>query len=121
MGLDMYFNARNPDVPETDITQELHYWRKHNALHGWFCDEAIRQGLVTSPEEFNTVSVTLTPELLDRLEEAINKGELKPTNGFFFGSTDYNPVENRSDDLKALAKARLALKKGKEPYYTSWW
>ena len=37
MGLDMYIR--------TDKQDELHYWRKHNALHNWFLHEAMKQEL----------------------------------------------------------------------------
>lgn len=113
MGLDMYFMAVQP--------KEIAYWRKHNALHHWFEEEAKRLGLIEDAADFNLVHVPLTTELLDRLETDIRNGALVPTEGFFFGGTNYDPKEDMEEDLKAIATAREHLAKNQEVYYTSWW
>lgn len=116
MGLDMYFNAR-PKAP----TEEIAYWRKHNALHHWFEQYAIARKLVKSPNDFNCVDVPLTLELLDRLEADVREGKLEPVEGFCFGFTGYDPKEYMEDDLAAIAKARERLEAGDDVVYTSWW
>lgn len=116
MGLDMYFRAR-PKQP----TEEIAYWRKHNALHHWFEQYAIAQKLVESPDDFNCVDVPLISELLDQLEADVREGKLEPTKGLFFGATEYDPKEYMEDDLAAIAKARERLAEGDDVVYTSWW
>jgi hypothetical protein len=123
MGLDMYLavtTGRTDDKGRKELEQ-LHYWRKHNAMHHWFEQLAISRGLVNSVEDFNCVKVPLSREDLDRLECDIISGKLEPEAGFFFGPTDYDPKEDMGSDLLAVAKARQALAAGKEVFYDSWW
>lgn len=115
MGLDMYLVAREKD-------EQLHYWRKHNALHDWMAKEAIRQKIVETEADFNCVHLLLSEETLNRLEAAVKSKSLSPTDGFFFGVTDYDPFEEYGkEDLAAIQKARDAIAEGKDVYYTSWW
>ena len=115
MGLDHWFEE------EVQERREIHRWRKHNALHGWFENLAIEMGLVKDEMEFNCVQVDLTPQILDKLEHAVRNHELGPVDGFSFGDTDYDPTEHEQDDLDAIAKAREVLVKGGKCYYNSWW
>lgn len=117
MGLDMWFMSR----PKQPKAEEVHYWRKHNALHHWFEEYARDNGLVDPSDDFNCVEVQLTTELLDKLEQDIRKGNLEPIGGFFFGVTDYDPKEYMEDDLAAITKARQGIANGDEVFYTSWW
>ena len=98
----------------------LAYHRKFNALEGFMAQEAINQGIVDYPVDFNCVELPITPEILDRLRKTIDSGNLTPTEGFFFG-----PLEVREEDLKYLEKvikrAESHLKKGNAVVYTSWW
>lgn len=114
MGLDMYLMAREKPV-------QLSYWRKHNALHHWFEKKAIELKIVEEPMEFNCVNLELTEEILDELEQDLRNLNLTPVEGFFFGTTEYDPAEYLKEDLAAVNKAREALKDGKTVYYTSWW
>jgi hypothetical protein len=113
MGLDMYLRART--------SEELAYWRKHNALQHWMEQAAIDLGIVKTPDEFNCIDLPLTPELLDRLEADIKEHKLEPISGFFFGATDYDPAEYEAEDLNAIKLAREAIAEGKQVIYTSWW
>ena len=113
MGLDMYIR--------TDKQDELHYWRKHNALHNWFLHEAMKQELVENHNEFNMIGVSIDQDMLDRLVKDIKEGNLIPTEGFFFGSNNYDPREYEKDDLEACTKIQEAILKDEHPYYTSWW
>jgi hypothetical protein len=113
MGLDMWFE----EIKRT----EIHYWRKHNALHNWFAKKAIAMGLVETEADFNVVPVPLTLELLAELEADIRNGNLEPTEGFFFGGTDYDPKEDMEDDLKAIRIAREIVESGGSVQYNSWW
>lgn len=117
MGLDMWFMAR----PKEPKAEEVSYWRKHNALHHWFEEYAIRHGIVENAGDFNCVEVPLTLDLLYELEYDIREGNLEPTEGFFFGGTDYDPKEEMERDLAEIAKARKRIEEGDEVFYTSWW
>ena len=117
MGLDMYiFSQTSEREPE-----EIAYWRKHNALHHWFCNKAIAQELVDSPSDFNGIHVPIDEELLEELVKDIKEEKLTPTEGFFFGITEYDPSDYKEDDLQQLEEVASALKSGKKVYYDSWW
>jgi hypothetical protein len=98
--------------------KELHYWRKHNRLQGWFEQEYRRQG--GENEAFNCVEVNVTTDVLDRLEEDIKNNKLPQTSGFFFGQDSYE-YDTSEEDLHAIKVAREELAKGREVYYWSWW
>ena len=119
MGLDQYWFAKKPEIEEKDA-EEIAYHRKFNALEGFMAQEAVNLGIVDDPSEFNCVDLPITPEILDRLQEAIDSGSLTPTEGFFFG-----PLEVREEDLKYLEEviknAKSYLKEGDTVVYTSWW
>ena len=119
MGLDMYANRRAPRVSE-----ELHYWRKHNRLHGWM--EQLWRYKTGKEEVFNCEEVIL--ELIDitNLEKAILNKELPESEGFFFGNDSYSwdeedIQEQKEDDLKFIKEAKQAIMEGDEVVYSSWW
>mgnify|MGYP003348868990 CR=1 FL=1 len=123
MGLDMYALSTkaklNKEVDFDTInldTEDIHYWRKHPNLHGWM------QGLYESKggtsDSFNGDCVVLTESDLDSLEYDINRRNLPQTQGFFFGNSDGEEIQ---DDLEFVSKAREAINEGKTVYYTSWW
>ena len=118
MGLDMYLNKKtyvqnwkhNPSeehhqievkrggVIRTDIkpsrityiVEQVGYWRKFNALHGWFVDNCGR-GVDECQEIY--VEEEKLEELLETLKEVssdFTKSSelLPPTQGFFFGSDE---------------------------------
>lgn len=119
MGLDQYWFVKKPEIEEKDA-EEIAYHRKFNALEGFMALEAINLGIVDDPSEFNCVDLPITPEILYRLQEAIDNGSLTPTGGFFFG-----PLEVREEDLEYLKKViknvESYLKEGNTVVYTSWW
>ena len=68
---------------------------------------------------FNGQPIRLNLTDIEQLETAINRGELPPTTGFFFGdnSDDYY----KQQDLKFIEMARKAINEGYEVYYNSSW
>jgi len=68
---------------------------------------------------FNKQPLRLNLADLDQLEEAINRGELPPTSGFFFGEDA--DADYKDHDLLFVNLARELIKKGAEIYYDSWW
>ena len=132
MGLDMnaYCIANEAFASDVEFIQgagrkfcheELMYWRKNNALHGWMEKLYIAKG---GKEEFNCVPVRLTKEDILQLIADIKQGKLKPTSGFFFGSLEYNEQQVDEDLLfceKALKFYEDEGNKGFSLYYSSWW
>ena len=126
MGLDMYAFAVNADsvgdatvdVALGDGADQISYWRKFNALHGWM-EDLYRQkrGL---RHDFNCTTLRLDLSDLDRLEMDTGNNNLIPRNGFFFGAQEIYP-----EDLESVATfvkvARQAIADGKAVFYDSWW
>ena len=121
MGLDQHACVTNEAITEdTDFDvrsySELHYWRKHPNLEGWFRDLYYAKG--GRKDEFNCAHVRVTERDLGDLEEAVRTDNLPETSGFFFGVSDGSEKE---DDLKFIRKAREAIHAGGTVFYSSWW
>lgn len=116
MGLDMYLNAEvylseyendhnalmnaikqnaikglNDYMPEKIIYQ-LAYWRKANAIHGWFVKN-VQQGVDDCGRYY--VDIDTLEKLRDACDAALKDKEkgkelLPATQGFFFGEYDYS-------------------------------
>lgn len=132
MGLDMYAYSVPADepirVPSTDPdygfernpeSEEIMYWRKNNALHGWMARLA-EDRLGLNAGDFNCEYLQLTGEDLKNLAADIKAGNLKPTEGFFFGALTYTEEEQKQD-LAFANEALSLIKSGKDIYYYSWW
>jgi hypothetical protein len=111
------------------------YWRKFNALHNYFV-ENIQEGnddckeYYIEQEDLEKI-ITLCKEDIEYLNTLeikdniyidvdIDKLNLKPIGGFFFGSTDIDNYyyENLEDTIKQLTEA---LKEKGDFYYESSW
>jgi len=126
MGLDMYAFSVDVEVARGGVTdvalgdnaEQISYWRKFNALHGWMEDLYRQKG--GSKASFNCTTVRLTANDLDRLEMDTGNNKLVPVNGFFFGVQEID-----SEDLESVTTfvkvARQALADGKAVFYDSWW
>lgn len=131
MGLDMYligekYHWTNWEKPEEQrmedgkkvktVEVELGYWRKHPNLHGFIVNEFAKG-------EDNCERIGFSEEDLLKLREAVEKQNLPPTQGFFFGSSDGSETE---EDLKILDEA-IAWAKTEEKgvwrtvYYKASW
>jgi len=90
MGLDMMLYRKRLSDPDNE--KEIMYWRKANAIHEWFV-----QNVQNGMDECNPHEVTQNQILELRnlcqevLEDYTVAEELLPTTqGFFFGSTEYD-------------------------------
>lgn len=132
MGLDMYAFSVPADetilVPSTDPdydfernskAEEIMYWRKNNALHGWM-ETLAEERLGLSAGEFNCEYLQLREGDLKNLSVDIKTGKLKPTEGFFFGALTYTEEEQKQD-LAFVEEALGLIASGKDIYYYSWW
>lgn len=84
--------VREETVPMATVSVSVGYWRKENAIHQWFVDNC-QDGVDDCRESF--VSHDQLKELKERCEKVLADhslaDELLPTtDGFFFGSTDYD-------------------------------
>jgi len=154
MGLDMYLNKKsyvknwNHQTPEEKhkvivkkagkvrkdikperisyITEQVGYWRKFNALHGWFVENC--QGGKDECQE-SYVSTEKLKELLETLKAVVadknNATKVLPSRGgFFFGGTDYD--EYYFKEVKETIKLLEGLLKESEEvecdfYYQASW
>lgn len=120
MGLDMYAFAvdHGVDIKEAeDNAEQIAYWRKFNALHGWMQNLYEAQG---GTEEFNCIPVLLSEEDIDRLEEDLKEERLEPIKGFFFGEQDIGEYDVKAT-REFIGNARQHMSDGKDVYYDSWW
>ena len=93
----------------SEITEEIGYWRKFNALHAWFVNECQDgrdecQEVHVSQDALCQLRDDLTKVLLDRsrVDEL-----LPPTEGFFFGSTTID--ERYFDEVRRTLDLILPL------------
>ena len=131
-----YSRAKEADesiaVPVTD----LQYWRKHNALHGlledmwndrgqpipqWMLDEYPDDFRDERVIPFNGIEMELTEADINYIESVVLNNELPETEGFFFGQDTRLSEADKLADLEFIKKAREALAKGEEVFYTSSW
>lgn len=124
MGLDQYarvYRAEQVGEKTTDPKAEsdfadLYQWRKHPNLQGWM--EGLYRAKGGTQVDFNTAAVRLESEDLDELEEAVVRGRLPMTEGFFFGKSR---PQHKAEDLEFIARARDAIQRGLVVFYDSWW
>ena len=129
MGLDMYaYRVKAADaIGDFEIavdeegyskTEDIAYWRKFNALHGWM--ENLYRQKNGPKESFNCIPMRLSLTDIDQLQRDIGENKLEPTEGFFFGSQTIYP-EDIADAMKFIFEARDIIKQGDAVYYDSWW
>jgi len=104
--------------------EEVGYWRKANAIHGWFVDhvqdgEDDQRLAPVSVGDLQTLRDTITAVLADPGQAPA----LLPTrDGFFFGSTAYDDeyFADLQDTAKLLDRL-LALPEPPTYLYHAWW
>lgn len=119
----------------SEITEQVAYWRKANAIHKWFVDN-VQDGRDECQESY--VEREQLAELVARCKEVLNSVEtiepgqviaqpalantLLPTqDGFFFGSTDYGQYYLADlRDTVAQLEPLLAEEGGAFYYRASW-
>lgn len=112
----------------TNITEEVMYWRKANAIHNWFVQNC--QGGVDECQR-TEVSREKLQALLDACKAVKENPKkvadlLPPTSGFFFGSTDVDQYywQDIDDTITRITKelARTDESRfGATFYYQSSW
>jgi hypothetical protein len=105
------------------IEVDAMYWRKANAIHGWFVEQC-QDGRDECQESY--VSRDKLNELLSYCRQALETKDaeiLEPKGGFFFGSTEideyyWNDIEQT---VIGLEKALTLPEKEYEFYYQASW
>ena len=105
--------------PHATVRVCVAYWRKANAIHGWFVRE-----LAGGVDECQPIHVPIEKlrELRDKAEAMLNvpanfrenvatKGGLTPTGGFFFGSYDYDDwyIEDMRSTVQQIDKVLASI------------
>jgi len=108
----------------TDVVEEVMYWRKVNAVHAWFVENA-QDGIDECQE--SRVTIEQLDELATICEKVVRdkNPELLPSQGgFFFGSTDYDEyyyqeIEETAEVLRE--EIRNNQEKYPEYFYQASW
>lgn len=82
------------NIDAIELSRECGYWRKANAIHGWFVDNVQGGKDECQPSyvsrEYLAKLRDLCAGLLERQDEAEALEKLPPKSGFFFGNTGVN-------------------------------
>ncbi|HHD7898454.1 TPA: hypothetical protein ACOW36_002626 [Enterococcus faecalis] len=125
MGLDMWLYEKEQEKVEA---QAIGYWRKANQIREFFASYAPEQS------DINIEMLIVNEEMLLELKQRImlclterkekTSSELLPTSqGFFFGSTEYDDwyYQDLEISLPIIEKALTAIKDNKLVFYHEWW
>lgn len=116
MGLDMYLTDRQGN--------ELGYWRKANAIHGYIVRTAGENVDNCQKIKLSRYALqTLRSHCLMVLQDISKAKELlPPTEGFFFGSYEIDNwyVEDLKETVKIIDKALSETRKRTFIYQASW-
>lgn len=128
MGLDMNLYRRNKNCNiDDDRGEEVMYWRKANQIRQWFVDHT------GYPFDADCVDHPLTEQnlidLLHTCQEVLKDHKSAPrllptSNGFFFGTTEYDEwyFSNVESTVTALRRILLTTDfNTQEIYYREWW
>ena len=107
------------------IVEDVAYWRKFNALHGWFVENC-QGGEDDCGEHY--VRIEKLRQLLDLLKAVLDNPEkaeqsLPVTAGFFFGSYEYDEwyFDYVKETIEILEKELSIENNNASYYYTSSW
>lgn len=107
MGLDCSFDVvQRCECGRPHGTEELFYWRKYYALDEW----------MKKQEGYSEYKVTLTPELLGRLQEDLDNELLAEVKSTL--SNEYHYYQGRLNE--AIYAAQNELVRGNTVIYRGW-
>ena len=106
-----------------EISLDAMYWRKANAIHGWFVRRC-QDGKDECQQSY--VSREQLQELVELCHEALDKPDhevLEPTAGFFFGSYEKDEwyYQYLKETIEGITKALTLPEKEYEFYYQASW
>lgn len=111
----------------TEIVEQIGYWRKFNALHGWIvnnCADGIDecQRIYLSEENMDCLKDVIQKTLdADDIESAVAEN-LPPTSGFFFGDGKIDEwfIQDLKDTLAVLEGMSYEDSDVSYEYQASW-
>ena len=108
-----------------EVSIDAMYWRKANAIHGWFVENC--QGGKDECQETYVDRAKLV-ELRDLCKSILDNpdanGDLEPTHGFFFGSTEKDDwyLQDLKNTVEGITNALESLPENQyEFYYQASW
>ena len=115
-----------------DVTYEVGYWRKANAIHKWFVENCQDgnddcKNYYVSEVDLKKLKETCELVLASRGtadEKKVVSENLPPCEGFFFGSTDVDEYyfQDLEETIKIVDKALKEIEEnGVDIYYCAWW
>lgn len=117
-------NIYDKDTPGAEVSVTVKYWRKANAIHGWFVDNCQNgkdecQDSYVSREKLKELA-----SLCRQVTETKDASLLPLRDGFFFGSRQiddwyFDCVKETADALDKIL-ANPALKDWDFEYHSSW-
>ncbi|WP_261998678.1 hypothetical protein [Enterococcus faecalis] len=125
MGLDMWLYEKEQEKGEA---QEIGYWRKANQIRAFFASYAPE--LIGENIEMLAVNKEMLLELKRRINCCLTErnenisSELLPTSqGFFFGSSEYDGwyYEQLENTLPIIEEALIAINNNNLVFYGEWW
>lgn len=125
MGLDMWLYEKEQEKGEA---QEIGYWRKANQIREFFASYAPE--LIGENIEMLAVNKEMLLELKRRINCCLTErnenisSELLPTSqGFFFGSSEYDGwyYEQLENTLPIIEEALIAINNNNLVFYGEWW
>ena len=120
MGLDMWLLARECGHHRTE---EVGYWRKANAVHGWLDRRLGGIGNCVRVEVSRKNLVALYSDCLSVLDAELTPDACLPTtHGFFFGSDEYGvEYSQHLRETVEICVAALSLPDDCDFFYEAWW
>lgn len=114
-----WHNEWGEDAKTVQLVSDVGYWRKANAIHGWFV-ENVQDG-EDDCEEYEVLPEQLAALRADCEEALERKGateQLAPTEGFFFGDTS---IRGLLEDAEHTIKIIDEVPKDWKIFYQSSW
>ena len=98
----------------TEEDEEILYFRKFNALHGWLQNYANMDA-----DKFNCHKLNIDKELLDKLRQDVLESKLENKSYFFWGSA-WSEDQIKEGVNRFILTCESAIKDGKQIYYFAW-
>lgn len=132
MGLDAWLFASNTkdenDEPERTDENTLAYWRKANQVHSYFIRTCHPNHIEDDGWGNVLVGSEVLPDLYERCRQIVTEPHRAPellptTEGFFFGSTNYDEfyMQDIKETIAVLEAVRDQPPLGAPIYYRWWW
>lgn len=128
MGLDMYLYKKLKGSEGPVCYDEIGYWRKANAIHGYFdklFGEVENTEYYKVPKEKLVHLLNICKEVYVRRDDPSFAELVLPTMpGFFFGNYEYDDwyYENIKDTIDILTRVLEEIDFDKyDVYYWAWW